>query len=107
MNLVFDRTAGVRTLKFLTDVDVSIHECVTLIPRQRMGAAVDAPCRSGGGWAVLPRIICRVNGPEFVGKALFTWAHDRNVNLRQIDLVKPNRNFYTELFNGSIRETNV
>jgi len=52
----------------------------------------------------LPRIIRSDNGPEFVGKAMLNWAHERNVNLRQIDPGKLNQNAYIESFNGKVRD---
>jgi putative transposase len=52
----------------------------------------------------LPRIIRSYNGPEFVGKAMLSWARERNVNLRQIDPGKPNQNAYIEGFNGRLRD---
>jgi putative transposase len=52
----------------------------------------------------LPKIIRSDNGPEFVGKAMLNWAHDRNVNLRQIDPGKPNQNAYIESFKGRLRD---
>jgi transposase InsO family protein len=50
----------------------------------------------------LPRIIRSDNGPEFVAKAILNWAHERNVNLRQIDPGNPNQNAYIENINGKL-----
>jgi len=50
----------------------------------------------------LPKIMHSDNGPEFVGKAMLNWAHDRSVNLRQIDPGKPNQNAYIESVNDRL-----
>jgi len=43
-------------------------------------------------------------GPEFVGKAMLTWAHRNGVTLRAIEPGKPNQNAYVESFNGRLRD---
>jgi transposase InsO family protein len=105
MDFVFDRTASGRTLKCLTVVDDATHEAVAVIPDHSMGGLqltrhLDQLALRRG----LPRIIRSDNGPEFVGKAMLNWAHERNVNLRQIDPGKPNQNAYIESFNGRLRD---
>jgi putative transposase len=105
MDFVFDRTASGRTLKCLTVVDDATHEAVAVIPDHSMGGLqltrhLDQLAIRRG----LPRIIRSDNGPEFVGKAMLNWAHERNVNLRQIDPGKPNQNAYIESFNGRLRD---
>jgi transposase InsO family protein len=105
MDFVFDRTANGRTLKCLTVVDDATHESVAVIPDHSMGGLqltrhLDQLAMGRG----LPKIIRSDNGPEFVGKAMLNWAHDRNVNLRQIDPGKPNQNAYIESFNGRLRD---
>jgi putative transposase len=104
MDFVFDRTASWRTLKCLTVVDDATREAVAVIPHHSMGGFqltrhLDQLADPRG----LPRIIRSNNGPEFVGKAMLNWAHERNVNLRQIDSDKPNQNAYIESFNGRLR----
>jgi len=105
MDFVFDRTASGRTLKCLTVIDDATHEAVAVIPDHSMGGLqltrhLDQLAIQRG----LPRIIRSDNGPEFVGKAMLNWAHERNVNLRQIDPGKPNQNAYIESFNGRLRD---
>ena len=105
MDFVFDRTASGRTLKYLTVVDDATHEAVAVVPDHSMGGLqltrhLDQLADRRG----LPRIIRSDNGPEFVGKAMLNWAHERNVNLRQIDPGKPNQNAYIESFNGRLRD---
>jgi putative transposase len=44
------------------------------------------------------------NGPEFIGKALDTWAWTRDVRLHFIDPGKPVQHAYIESFNGRFRD---
>ena len=44
------------------------------------------------------------NGKEFCGRAMLNWAHQRGVQLRQIQPGKPNQNAYIESFNGRLRD---
>jgi len=44
------------------------------------------------------------NGKEFCGKAMVTWAHEGDVQLRLIEPGKPNQNAYIESFNGRLRD---
>ena len=44
------------------------------------------------------------NGAEFTGKAMLTWAHRNGIELRLIELGKPNQNAYVESFNGRLRD---
>ena len=44
------------------------------------------------------------NGPEFCGRAMLTWAHERGVALRLIDPGKPRQNAYVESFHGRFRD---
>ena len=52
----------------------------------------------------LPRVIQTDNGKEFCGRAMLNWAHQRGVQLRQIQSGKPNQNAYIESFNGRLRD---
>jgi putative transposase len=100
MDFVYDRTAIGRTLKCLTVVDDATHESAAAIPDCSMGGLQLTPhldqLAMGRG---LPKIIRSDNGPELFGKAILNWAHDRNVNLWQIDPGKPNQDAYIESFN--------
>ena len=46
----------------------------------------------------------RYYGPEFCGRTLLTWAHERGLTLRLIEPGKPNQNAYIESFNGRFRD---
>ncbi len=52
----------------------------------------------------LDLVFRRYYGPEFCGRALLTWAHDRGLTLRLIEPGKPNQNAYIESFNGRFRD---
>ena len=52
----------------------------------------------------LPQVLRTDNGPEFCGRAMLTWAHERGVTLRLIEPGKPNQNAYIESFNGRFRD---
>ncbi len=105
MDFFFDRTARGRTLKCLTVVDDATNDAVAVIPDHSMGGLqLPRHLDQLANWRGLPRVIRSDNGPEFVGKAMLNCAHERNVNLRQIDLGKPNQNAYIESFNGRLRD---
>jgi putative transposase len=53
------------------------------------------------GW---PSFFRMYYGPEFVGAALDTWAHDHGVVLDFIDPGKPVQNPFIESFNGTFRD---
>lgn len=105
MDFVFDRVADGRVIKCLGIVDDATHECVALVPGRSMSGTqvarvLDELARTRG----LPKIIRSDNGPEFIGKAMLTWAYDNGVQLKQIEPGKPNQNAYIESFNGRFRD---
>lgn len=51
-----------------------------------------------------PAVLVTDNGPEFVGRALDTWAYAQRVRLHFIEPGKPNQNAYVESFNGRLRD---
>ena len=102
-DFVFDRTAEGRVVKCLTIVDDATTEAVAIVPRRALGGlpvtrVFDRLAHERG----LPRILRTDNGPEFCGRAMLTWAHERGVTLRLIDPGKPNQNAFIESFNGPI-----
>jgi transposase InsO family protein len=104
-DFVFDRTAEGRVLKCLTIVDDATTEAVAIVPARALGGrpvtlALEALSRSRG----LPQILRTDNGPEFCGRTLLTWAHERGLTLRLIEPGKPNQNAYIESFNGRFRD---
>ncbi len=51
-----------------------------------------------------PKSIVSDNGPEFIGRALDTWAYDHRVTLDFIQPGKPVQNAFAESFNGRFRD---
>jgi putative transposase len=51
-----------------------------------------------------PAVLVTDNGPEFVGRALDTWAYTQRIRLHFIEPGKPNQNAYVESFNGRLRD---
>ena len=105
MDFVFDRTADGRVIKCLTVVDDATHEAVAVVPERAIGGEpltriLDQLWFERG----LPRVIRTDNGKEFCGRAMLNWAHQRGVQLRQIQPGKPNQNAYIESFNGRLRD---
>jgi len=105
MDFVFDRVASGRAIKCLAIVDDATHEAVAVVPEHNMGGnqvvrALEQICRQRSG----PKVIRTDNGKEFCGRAMLTWAHERQVALRLIEPGKPNQNAYIESFNGRLRD---
>jgi putative transposase len=63
--------------------------------RLQVTRALDRICATRG----YPRIIQTDNGKEFCGRAMLTWADERQIALRLIEPGKPNQNAY----NGRLR----
>jgi putative transposase len=104
-DFVFDRTAEGRVLKCLTIVDDATTEAVAIVPARALGGLpvtrVLAQLAASRG---LPQVLRTDNGPEFCGRALLAWAHERGLTLRLIEPGKPNQNAYVESFNGRFRD---
>lgn len=105
MDFVLDQLADGRSFRCLTIVDDRTRECPAIavahsLPAWRVIEVLDRLARSRG----LPRSIVCDNGPEFAGKALDLWAHQRGVALQFIRPGKPVENAYIESFNGRLRE---
>lgn len=105
MDFVFDRVASGRALKCLTIVDDATHEAIAVTPEHAMGGqyvvrVLEKLCAPRG----YPKIIRTDNGKEFTGKAMLTWAHEKQITLRLIEPGKPNQNAYVESFNGRLRD---
>ena len=104
-DFVFDRTAEGRVLKCLTIVDDATTEAVAIIPARALGGpAVTRALDRLGTTRGLPRILRTDNGPEFCGRVMLTWAHERQVTLRLIEPGKPTQNASIESFNGRFRD---
>lgn len=105
MDFVFDRVAGGRAIKCLTIVDDATHEAVAVVPEHSIGGAqVVRVLERLRLQRSPPKVIRTDNGKEFCGRAMLTWAHERQVALRLIEPGKPNQNAYVESFNGRFRD---
>ena len=105
MDFVFDRSADGRVIKNLAVVDDATHEAVLVTPERAIGGmAVTRILEALAIKRGLPKIIRTDNDKEFCGRAMLTWAHQRDITLRLIEPGKPNQNAYIESFNGRFRD---
>jgi putative transposase len=105
MDFVHDRTADGRALKILNVVDDYTRECLaievdTSIGGQRVAQVLERILASRGR----PGRLLSDNGPEFTGRALDAWAHERGIKHQFIEPGKPMLNAYVESFNGKLRD---
>ena len=105
MDFIFDRIADGRALKCLVIVDDATTELVAVEVAHSMSGhhvtrVLDRLSLERG----LPKVIRTDNGPEFIGRAMLTWAHTRGVALRLIQPGKPTQNAFVESFNGRFRD---
>jgi len=105
MDFVHDELASGRRLRCLTVVDDFTREAVAIhvahsIPGEHVAQVLD---RAGGERGLPAAIVCD-NGPEFTGRYLDQWAHERGIELSFIRPGKPVENAFAESFNGTFRE---
>lgn len=105
MDFVFDRIGDGRSLKCLSIVDDGTTESVVLEAAHSMSGQyvtriLDRIALERG----LPQVIRTDNGPEFISRAMLTWAHSGGVALRLIQPGKPTQNAFVESFNGRFRD---
>lgn len=105
MDFVSDTLADGRTFRTLNIVDDFSRECVaievdTSLSGRRVSRVLDEVRCS----RELPGTIVVDNGPEFAGKVLDAWAHERGVHLHFIRPGKPVENAHIESFNGRFRD---
>jgi putative transposase len=105
MDFIHDQLADGRPFRCFTVVDDFTRECVAIavghsLPGWRVGQILDEAIAERGR----PRSIVCDNGPEFAGKALDLWAHQRRIALQFIRPGKPTENAFIESFNGKFRD---
>lgn len=105
MDFISDALAQGRRFRCLTLVDDFTRECPlievdTSIPALRVIRGLEHLALTRG----LPKQIVVDNGPEFAGKLLDAWAHERGIQLLFIRPGKPIENAYIESFNGRFRD---
>lgn len=105
MDFVSDQLADGRRFRTLNIVDDFSREALAVEPGTSLPGSVvvrvlDEISRTRG----YPKRIVIDNGPEFVGRALDTWAYTHNVKLSFIQPGKPMQNGFIESFNGKFRD---
>ena len=105
MDFIHDQLADGRPFRCFTLVDDFTRECVAIgvghsMPAWRVTEFLDRAAAERG----YPRSIVCDNGPEFAGRTLDLWAHDRGVALQFIRPGKPIENAFVESFNGKFRD---
>ena len=89
----------------MTIVDDYTRECpVIAVDFGLSGAAVARVLERLAGTKGLPNAIVVDNGPEFAGRTLDLWAHQRGLQLDFITPGKPVQNAFVESFNGKFQD---
>ena len=105
MDFVHDALHDGRRIRLLNVVDDCTRESLaievdTSLPGLRVIEVLERLADLRG----LPRTIVADNGPEFAGRALDLWAHDRGLTIDFIRPGKPVDNAFVESFNGRLRD---
>ena len=104
MDFIFDRLSSGRQIKVLTMLDYHTRSLPDLfVSTSIKGTDVVQILERLRLQGRKPKTIVVDNGPEFRGKALFTWATKNHVRLHFIDPGKPTQNAYIESFNARFR----
>jgi putative transposase len=106
LDFMSDQLADGRVFRTLNVVDDFTRKCPaievdTSLSGERVVRVLEAACVEEGA---RPRWLIVDNGPEFVSKALDTWAYRNGVELHFIQPGKPVQNAYIESFNGRFRD---
>ncbi len=104
-DFVHDRTSDGRPLKWLTLVDEYTRECLALEVARGMTARQAVEILAGVVRARgAPTHLRSDNGPEFVARALRSWASGAGVGALYIEPGSPWENGYAESFNSKVRD---
>ena len=104
-DFVHDRTADGRPLKWLTLVDEYTRECLALEVARGITAREAVEILAGvirGRGA--PTHLRSDNGPEFIARAMRSWASGAGVGTLYIEPGSPWENGYAESFNSKVRD---
>ncbi len=105
MDFMTDSLYDGRRFRLLTLVDTVTRECPAIEVGQSLtGQQVVAVLNRVKVTRGLPNVIAVDNGPEFISKALDTWAHDNGIQLEFSRPGTPTDNPYIEAFNGRLRD---
>lgn len=105
MDFVHDALADGRVFRCLTIVDDYTRESPAIetdfgLSGARVVQVLERLATTGG----LPPAIVVDNGPEFAGRTLDRWAHQRGLRRAFIQPGKPVQNAFIESFNGKFRD---
>jgi len=105
MDFLSDQLADGRRLRVFALIDEYSRESLaieagTSFPGCEVVRVLERLTRERG----YPKSIVSDNGPEFVGRALDTWAYEHKVTLDFIQPGKPSQNAFAESFNGRFRD---
>lgn len=104
LDFMSDTLHNGRRIRVFTVVDhfSRVSPCIeadSAFPNKRVVEALECAVLRYG----LPKIICVDNGPEFAGRALDLWAHQKGVKLQFSRPGKPTDNAMIETFNAKLR----
>jgi putative transposase len=104
MDFMSDSLGSGRRIRVFTVVDhmSRVSPCIeadSTFPGKRVVEALNRAIERYG----TPKTICVDNGPEFVGRALDLWAHQKGIKLQFSRPGKPTDNAMIETFNAKVR----
>ena len=104
-DFIFDRTAGGRSLKWLSMVDEYTRECLALVAARSI-TAEDVLDVLAELFVVrgVPKHLRSDNGPEFIAQAVRTWLERTGSNTLYIAPGAPWENGYAESFHSRLRD---
>jgi len=105
LDFVHDRTAGGRSFRCLSILDISTRGCPaihvdTSIPATVVTQVLDRLTETRGK----PQIIITDNGPEFTANVFLSWAEKQDIRISHIHPGKPMENGFVESFQGKFRD---
>ncbi|MEI6100425.1 MAG: IS3 family transposase [Eubacteriales bacterium] len=105
MDFVSDQMYDGKRFRALTLIDIFSRECLAIYAEKSIkGESVADVLDTLKVTRGLPKRIKVDNGPEFISRALDTWAYLNHVNLEYSRPGKPTDNAHIESFNGSFRD---
>lgn len=105
MDFVSDQLYNGNRLRIFTVADLGSRECLALYADKSITGETVANILGGlKQTRELPKRIKVDNGPEFISKALDSWAYFNHVQLDYSRPGKPTDNAHIESFNGSFRD---
>jgi len=104
VDFMSDTLDGGRQFRTLNILDEGVREGVaievdTLLPAERVIRVLEHVV----SWRGQPQAIRLDNGPEFLAESFVSWCADHGIELRYIQLGKPDQNAFIERFNRTYR----